>query len=364
MDNGNATLRTSSKFINWLIDSMLYDVLMTKLACGPVRLAYEYRLQAHMVQAAHHACTHFVTECSATHRWNPVAVLWAALVGRRFPTLDGSRWLSRSARLEHQRHSFRYFSPCTCPFRRRFWDQTASDANIQPCNILAKYWRNLGSTIWHVCMETYYKCFLKNINLRRKHVAYLQIWWVSRVCFCILYLCIITLHERKQKDIILTWKTLEIKYSHTCLNALHQAFDMSTISTEYERLLMLVGQSPRDSAQLGHIDFKLLAIYVNGDSLSKTHASAQHTTRSRCWRSLICNQFGNELIINWLPLFTVLSITPALNICHLCYIPTPHTSASLRLPQSSLPTSCQDCSRLSWLSAYWPLYLELPPSSS
>jgi len=34
-------------------------------------------------------------------------------------------------------------------------------------------------------------------------------------------------------------------------------------------------------------------------------------------------RFGNELIINWLPLFTVLSITLALNICHLCYTPTP-----------------------------------------
>jgi len=28
-------------------------------------------------------------------------------------------------------------------------------------------------------------------------------------------------------------------------------------------------------------------------------------------------------MINWLPLFTVLSITPILNICHLCYTPTP-----------------------------------------
>jgi len=55
---------------------------------------------------------------------------------------------------------------------------------------------------------------------------------------------------------------------------------------------------------------------------------------------------------------------PALNICHICYTPTPqHVSFALP-PQSSLPTSCQDGSRLSWFSAFWPLYLELPPSSS
>jgi len=34
------------------------------------------------------------------------------------------------------------------------------------------------------------------------------------------------------------------------------------------------------------------------------------------------DEFGNDLIINWILLFTVLSITPALNFCHLCFTPT------------------------------------------
>jgi len=59
-----------------------------------------------------------------------------------------------------------------------------------------------------------------------------------------------------------------------------------------------------------------------------------------------------------------LSITPALDICHLCYTPTPQHVSFARLPQSSLPTSCPNCSRLPWFSACWLLCLELPPSSS
>jgi len=93
------------------------------------------------------------------------------------------------------------------------------------------------------------------------------------------------------------------------------------------------------------------------------------------WREIVTNSTTNSTsaLIHWLPIrqridyklaTIVLSITPALNTCHLCYTHTTNTSASLRLLQSSLPTSCQDCSRLSWFSACWPLYLELPPSSS
>jgi len=38
------------------------------------------------------------------------------------------------------------------------------------------------------------------------------------------------------------------------------------------------------------------------------------------------------MIISWLPLFTVLTITLALNICHLCYTPTPQHVSFAPLP--------------------------------
>jgi len=74
------------------------------------------------------------------------------------------------------------------------------------------------------------------------------------------------------------------------------------------------------SQSMSHLWFQLFPLKVSiNSSMPTIHNSFSSFLQIR----FISFRFGNELILNWLPLFTVISLTPALNICYLYYTPTP-----------------------------------------